>query len=130
MNKLNVLIVDDIKSNRLIIRFMLNDDKFLFHEAHNGRVAIEILENQNIDFVFMDIDMPEMNGIEAIQHIRSKMPYPLNNIPVIAVTAKKYDYNGIEINYLRAGFTDLIIKPVSLEKIINISNRYLNKTLI
>lgn len=130
MKKINILIIDDEETNRLLIKLILRRyQNFLFWEAHNGRVGIEILENQNIDFVFMDINMPEMNGIETTYHIRNKMP-SVNNIPIIAVTAQKYDINEEVTNYSEHGFTDVILKPVSLEKLNNIISHFLNVTLI
>jgi len=108
MANLRILVVDDIFTNR----YLLSE---LVKMTGNGQQAIEILENEEIHMVFMDIEMPVMNGIETIQHIRTAFPSPLNAMPVIALTA-----HNPEIffeDYADAGFDELITKPYSVEKI-------------
>jgi len=69
MKKLNILLVDDNKHFLQALRYMLEElnneqiDKIV--QANNGAEALEIIKNQHIDVAFMDIEMPEMNGIEA-----------------------------------------------------------------
>ena len=55
--------------------------------SENGQEAIEILKTENIHMVFMDIEMPVMNGLETTRYIGEKMPSPLYRIPVVALTA-------------------------------------------
>jgi len=115
MANLRILVVDDIFTNRYLLSELV---KLTGHEAvlaENGQQAIDILESEEIHIVFMDIEMPVMNGIETIQHIRNVMPSPLNALPVIALTA-----HNPEIffeDYADAGFDELITKPYSVEKI-------------
>ena len=115
MTNLRILVVDDIFTNRYLLSELV---KLTGNEAvlaENGQQAINILESEEIHMVFMDIEMPVMNGIETIQHIRNEMPPPLNAITVIALTA-----HNPEIffeDYADAGFDELITKPYSVEKI-------------
>lgn len=112
---LRILVVDDIYTNRYLLSELI---KLTGNEAiiaQNGKEAIEILEQQQIDIIFMDIEMPVMNGIETTQYIRNEMASPLNAIPIIALTA-----HNPEIffeDYSDVGFDELITKPYSVEKI-------------
>jgi CheY-like chemotaxis protein len=115
MANLRILVVDDIFTNRYLLSELVKMTGNEAVVAENGQQAIEILENEEIHIVFMDIEMPVMNGIETIRHIRTELPSPLNAMPVIALTA-----HNPEIffeDYADAGFDELITKPYSVEKI-------------
>jgi CheY-like chemotaxis protein len=115
MANLRILVVDDIFTNRYLLSELVKMTGNEAVVAENGQQAIEILENEEIHIVFMDIEMPVMNGIETIRHIRTALPSPLNAMPVIALTA-----HNPEIffeDYADAGFDELITKPYSVEKI-------------
>lgn len=112
---LKILVVDDIYTNRYLLSELI---KLTGNEpiiAENGEQAIEVLKSQEIHMVFMDIEMPVMNGIETTQYIRKEMDSPLNAIPIIALTAHNPDlfFN----DYADIGFDELITKPYSIEKI-------------
>jgi len=112
---LRILVVDDIYTNRYLlselIRLTGNEPVI----AENGAEAIEILRSQEIHLVFMDIEMPVMNGVEATRYIRRELSPPLNAVPIIALTA-----HNPEIffeDYADAGFDEVVSKPYSLGKI-------------
>ena len=84
-------------------------------EAQNGKEAIEIIKKEQIDLVFMDIEMPVMNGLETTKYIREKLPSPLRFLPVIALTAHN-PANFFE-DFRQVGFDYLMTKPYSIEKI-------------
>jgi CheY-like chemotaxis protein len=112
---LRILVVDDIYTNRYLLSELI---KLTGNEAilaEQGEEALEILKSQEIHLVFMDIEMPVMNGVETTRYIRNNLPPPLNAIPVIALTA-----HNPEIffeDYAEAGFDELVTKPYSVEKI-------------
>ena len=112
---LRILVVDNIYTNRYLLSELI---KLTGHEAisaENGEQAIEILKSQKIHMVFMDIEMPVMNGIETTQYIRNKMDAPLNAIPIIALTAHNPEL--FFEDYSDVGFDELVTKPYSVEKI-------------
>jgi len=112
---LRILVVDDIYTNRYLLCELI---KLTGHEAisaENGEQAIEILKSQEIHMVFMDIEMPVMNGIETTLYIRNEMDAPLNAIPIIALTAHSQEL--FSEDYSDVGFDELVTKPYSVEKI-------------
>ena len=78
--------------------------------AKNGREAASILDSERIDCCFTDINMPEMDGLELAEHIRTKD----NSIPVVVMTGYPSMENTIKT--LKNGVVDFLIKPVSLNQ--------------
>lgn len=112
---LNILVVDDIYTNRYLLSELIRLTGNEVVLAENGEEAIKVLNSQEIHLVFMDIEMPVMNGIETTQYIRKEMQAPLNAIPIIALTA-----HNPEIffeDFSDVGFDELVTKPYSVEKI-------------
>ncbi|MCY7409308.1 MAG: response regulator, partial [Chitinophagales bacterium] len=109
-----VLVVEDVKLNQLLMRTILEDFKFECDIADNGKIAIEKLSQRDssgatisYDIILMDLQMPEMNGFEATEHIRSKMNL---QIPIIALTA---DVTTVDLEKCKAvGMNDYISKPL------------------
>lgn len=112
---LRILVVDDIYTNRYLLSELVRLTGNEVVLAENGEEAIGILNSQEIHLVFMDIEMPVMNGIETTQFIRQEMPAPLNAIPIVALTA-----HNPEIffeDFSDVGFDELVTKPYSVEKL-------------
>lgn len=112
---LKILVVDDIYTNRYLLSELIKLTGNVAVLAGDGQQAIDILTSEEIHMVFMDIEMPVMNGIETTQHIRNELPSPLNAITVIALTAHNPEL--FFEDYSDAGFDELICKPYSVEKI-------------
>ncbi len=110
-----ILIVDDIFVNRLLLKEVVKNICSQCFEAQNGKEAIDIIQREKVDLVFMDIEMPVMNGLETTKFIREKLPSPLRFIPVIALTAHN-PANFFE-DFHDAGFDFLMTKPYSIDKI-------------
>jgi CheY-like chemotaxis protein len=118
VGKLNILIVDDIFTNRLLLSEIIRDLGHKYKEVENGKTAIEALENDHFDLVLMDIEMPVMNGLETTKYIRTNAPFKLRDIPVIALTA--HNPNLFFDDFKDIGFSQLLTKPYSIQKIQNI----------
>jgi CheY-like chemotaxis protein len=104
---IKVLVVEDIKLNQLLMRTILDDFKFAWDIADNGKIAIEKLQTNVYDIILMDLQMPIMNGFEASKHIRNKMNL---QIPIIALTA---DVTTTDLEKCKAvGMNDYISKPL------------------
>ena len=118
---LKVLVVEDVKLNQLLLRTILDDFKFEWDMADNGKIAIEKLQTKQYDIILMDLQMPIMNGFEATEHIRNKMKL---QIPIIALTA---DVTTVDVEKCKAiGMNDYISKPLDekllYSKIIDLVN--------
>lgn len=107
INNIRVLVAEDIALNQLLMRTLLDEFGFQCEIAGNGRIAVEKLENNSFDIVLMDLQMPEMNGFEATDYIRTVMQ---STIPIIALTA---DVTTVDLEKCKAvGMNDYIAKPV------------------
>ncbi|MCF8448659.1 MAG: PAS domain S-box protein [Taibaiella sp.] len=107
IKNIKVLVVEDIALNQLLMKTVLDDFGFERDIAENGRIAIEKMMSKSYDIILMDLQMPEMNGFEATEHIRTKMN---SKIPIIALTA---DVTTVDLQKCKAvGMNDYIAKPI------------------
>lgn len=116
---IKVLVVEDIMLNQLLMKTLLDDFGFERDIAANGKIAIEKMKTNQYDIILMDLQMPEMNGFEATDYIRSTMH---SKIPIIALTA---DVTTVDLEKCMAfGMNDYIAKPIDehllYSKIINL----------
>lgn len=115
MEAIRILVVDDIFTNRLLLSELVKSTGHESIVVENGEEAIEVLKNEQVHMIFMDIEMPVMNGIETTNYIRKEMEYPINTIPIIALTAHNPEL--FFEDYADVGFDELITKPYSVDKI-------------
>jgi CheY-like chemotaxis protein len=112
-----ILIVDDIFANRLLLKEIVKKFCSKCLVAQNGKEAIEILEQEDLDVILMDIEMPVMNGLETTKFIRSKIRPPKSSIPIIAITA--HNPALFFEDFKDVGFNQLLTKPYTQETILN-----------
>ncbi len=111
-----LLIVDDDMRNVFALSSILEDKGIRVIVAKNGHEGIaRIKENPDLDIVLMDIMMPEMDGYEAMRHIREIDEF--KKLPIIALTAKAM--RGDRANCIEAGANDYLSKPVDSEKLLS-----------
>jgi two-component system sensor histidine kinase/response regulator len=109
-----VLVVDDNTTNQKVARLMLENFGCRVDVAANGKEAVEMLELLPYDVIFMDCEMPEMDGYEATAEIRRRHADD-RHVPIVAMTAKAIQ--GDRERCLKAGMDDYISKPVRLENL-------------
>jgi two-component system chemotaxis response regulator CheY len=107
-----ILVVDDAAFMRMMIRDILAKEGYSIHEAVNGRDAVEKYGELLPDLVTMDITMPEMDGIAALQAIRSEHP----EARVLMVSAMGQQKMIVEA--LEAGALDFLVKPFQPTKVL------------
>jgi len=106
---LRILVAEDNPSNQRVLVEMLRRMGYRADCAADGRDVIEALERRSYDLIFMDVKMPEVNGIEATKEIRRRWPI---GPKIIAITA--YALDGDKEKCLEAGMDDYIAKPVQM----------------
>jgi diguanylate cyclase (GGDEF)-like protein len=107
-DRARLLIVDDIRENREILRRRFERRGFGVTEAAGGIEALDLIEREAFDLVLLDMMMPDMSGLEVLARIRSKCSPA--GLPVIMVTAKSQSEDVVEA--LNSGANDYITKPV------------------
>ena len=105
--RLRVLIADDEPITRLLVKVLLERDRYEVLEAGNGREAVEIATRERPNLVLIDLHMPVMDGFEAIGQLRRE--FSLAALPIIVLTAD--DGDSVERRVLELGADDYIIKP-------------------
>ena len=117
-----ILNVTDSLAGLDVIALMLETLHANYIRARDGAEAVEICrQNQNVDLILMDIQMPIMDGLEAAQEIRKFNP----NVPIIGITYSGLK-NGLEVSK-EAGCNDIFFKPVEMKRLIKMIDNYLKK---
>lgn len=112
-----VLIIDDDSRNIFALQLTLKAKGYKFISSSSAIEGLEILDKQpNIGMVLMDMMMPEMDGYEAIQWIRSSDQF--GGVPIVAVTANAM--NGDREKCLAAGADNYVAKPIDVDRLMHI----------
>lgn len=106
---LRILLAEDNQVNQLVAKTILEKGGHTIDIANNGIEALMMANKTNYDVILMDVQMPEMGGIEATQKIRC-LPGPAGQIPIIAMTANAM--KGDRETYLDSGMDDYVSKPI------------------
>jgi CheY-like chemotaxis protein len=114
-----VLVAEDAVSNQLLIKILLNKLGLHVTTVENGQRAVEEVSQQSFDMIFMDIQMPVMDGYEATRLIREKGI----TTPIIAVTANTN--RGERDSCLQAGCNDYVPKPICNEVLIQAIRKHM-----
>ena len=114
VHELTVLVVEDDKVNAIALSHLLKKTGHRTRIAENGRQALEILQTDTFDLIFMDIQMPVMDGLEATRRIRAgEGGTDKAGIPIVALTA--HAMSGDRDKFLAAGMSDYLAKPIEME---------------
>ncbi|MBR6949042.1 MAG: response regulator [Bacilli bacterium] len=117
-----LLVVDDNKVNLKVASRMLEDFNFHIDTAHSGFEAIDKIKNhKKYDLIFMDIMMPDMNGVETMQKLKAMDGF---NTPIIALTADAMD--GSREKYLAVGFNEYVSKPIIKQVLQEVLGKYVD----
>jgi len=116
-----VLIVEDNEDNMYMIKFILENNNLKVLMADKGLLGYEIALSEKPDLILMDIQLPDLNGIEVTKKIRESEI--ADTIPIIAISS--YAMAGDKDKALSAGFTGYIEKPFEPETIMNEIEKYI-----
>ncbi len=117
-----ILVVEDESINALVVTAMLEKLGHIPTLVNNGRKALEILGQDEFDCILMDIQMPQMDGIETAKAIRGETGKSYCDIPIIALTA--HAMKGDRERFMEAGMNNYITKPVEMDDLIAILKCY------
>lgn len=126
-DELNILVAEDNAINQRVARFNLERFGHKVEIAENGIEAVAKFEENNYDLIFMDIQMPEMDGMEATRKIREleKTKSPGIEIPIIAMTANTM--KGDKEKFLDVGMNDYIGKPFKADQLFTLLERVIKQ---
>lgn len=108
---LNILLVEDEPINQKVVQFMLDNLGCRYDSANTGASALELAQKNTYDLIFMDIQLPDLNGIEVTQKLREAGIHT----PIIATTA--YSFEDELHSFVTAGMNDVLLKPFRQEQI-------------
>ncbi len=123
---LKVLLVEDMEMNQIVASHMLNNLGHRVVIAENGQYALDLLEEEKFDLVFMDIQMPVMDGVQAVRIIREREKEQAEaHLPIVAMTA--HALKGDKEKYLECGMDAYIAKPVLLNELAEVLDSVIDR---
>jgi CheY-like chemotaxis protein/HPt (histidine-containing phosphotransfer) domain-containing protein len=121
-----ILVVEDVEMNQYLAKYLVESWGCIVQIANNGKEGLETLIEKDFDLVLMDIQMPEMDGIEATRAIRKLTDPRKAAIPIIALTANAA--NGDCALFLSEGMDDCLAKPYQEANLFAIMEKHLKKS--
>ncbi len=122
VRQLKILIVEDCEDNRMLLDFFLKKTNHLLEFAATGDDALRKVQQERFDFIFMDLQLPGMDGFTATRAIREyERTHGMDPVPIVAVTA--VNCRGDEEQSLLAGCTTFLAKPVKQSEILEVLER-------
>lgn len=120
LREFKILVAEDNQVNRLVLNAMLEPTHAGVSFAENGLIATKMAESQHYDLILMDIQMPEMDGVQACKIIKEHSP----NLPIVALTANVMEQD-VKM-YLSSGFKAHLGKPIEIDQLMVLLKRLLN----
>jgi len=123
LSNFRILVAEDNLVNQKVALRILNHLGYQADVAVNGQEVIQAIAVKSYDLIFMDVQMPEMDGLEATRHIRAQES--ASQSPAITIVAMTANATDDDQNICRdAGMNDYISKPIQIEKLKNILQHY------
>lgn len=108
-----LLVVDDNQTNLAFIRVLLKDQPIQLTLASTGQEALDLCQEHNFDVILLDIQLPDINGVEVAKKLRVLTNY--QTVPILAFTAHALEEEKLE--FIAAGMNDVILKPLQANKL-------------
>ncbi len=117
-----ILIAEDSSVIQTLTKKILGQLHFEVQTVKNGEEVIDIIKHQQFDLIFMDINMPVMDGMECTRKIRSMSDSSKSDIPIVAITgnAKNYSHN----DFMDAGVSYVLQKPLDFDNLVEVALKY------
>jgi len=117
-----ILYVEDNPQNMRLVRKMLKKDGYVMIEAQDGCTALDMLDHEMPDLILMDINLPDIDGVEVTGRLR--MDARFDHVPIIALTANAMI--GDRERFLDAGCDGYLAKPVCRQELLNTISHFLH----
>jgi CheY-like chemotaxis protein len=123
--KMNILIADDDMFNMMLAKAMIGNmvPNATIYEAVNGKIAYDLTQKHKFDLIFMDVQMPEMDGNDATKAIRSYELLNKMHTPIVGLTAGALKEEKEKC--MEAGMNEFLTKPIDTVKLKNVISNYL-----
>lgn len=118
---IKILIVDDNENNKKLLSFILKKDGHETIEAKDGEEGVRLAKENLPALIFMDIQMPIMDGVTAMKLLRSEPA--TSKIPVIALTS--YAMRGDHAKFIEEGFDNYIAKPIKVKEVLELVKKHI-----
>lgn len=120
-----ILIAEDVEMNMILIKTLLKKiiPNVVVYEAKNGMEAVHFFKEYSPDIILMDIQMPELDGLEASKAIKKLEKSTKLNTPIVALTAAAFSDDKEKC--LKAGMVDFLTKPINIKELTNVLSKYL-----
>ena len=115
-----IMVVEDYDDTRLLLRQALEAKGYRVLEAINGQEAVDVSMREHPDLILMDLDLPILDGIAAMQQIREQAD--MTDVPIVAVTAYPMSYTHVKA--FAKGCNEYMSKPIDFAELYEILNRY------
>ena len=124
MAQKKVLIAEDSSVIQNLTKKILQFQNFDIQSVKNGKELLESIEKENYDVILLDINMPVMDGIEAVTELRKHADAVKKATPVIAITGNAANHS---VEYLKSvGFTEYLQKPLNFDHLVELVKKYTN----
>ena len=123
-----ILVVDDVTMNLKVVEGLLKATKIQIDTAVSGSECLECVKTTPYQMIFLDHMMPEMDGLETLEHMKNLADNPNAQTPVIMLTANAIV--GAKEEYIEAGFTDYLSKPIRETELLEMILKYLPEELV
>jgi two-component system, cell cycle response regulator DivK len=124
MSQKKVLIAEDSSVIQNLTKKILQFQNFDIHSVKNGKELLDSIEKENYDVILLDINMPVMDGIEAVTELRKHADAVKKATPVIAITGNAANHT---VDYLKSvGFTEYLQKPLNFDHLVELVKKYTN----
>ena len=123
-SKPRLMVVDDESGHRQMIRAVMEDEGYQVYEAENGRKCLDLLKKNPVDVILLDMKMPVLDGMGALEEIKKSKPAP----PVIMLTA--FGSVGSAVESMKTGAFDYLTKPADIEELKVVVKKAYNYSLL
>ena len=122
MGSKKVLIAEDSSVIQNLTKRILQMQDYQIFSAKNGKQVLKMLETDFFDIILMDINMPQMDGMECAKNIRALADEKKSQIPIVAITGNAKNYSMEDFN--NAGINEYLQKPLNFDNLVDLVRKF------